>query len=171
MTDEEKKARRRAYQLEWARNKRARDPETVRAKQREQERARSAERTAWKQAYRLANQEHVRALGRASQKKAVEQRREAVAAVKVARGCVDCGYNAHPAALDFDHIDRLTKDRTVSWLVSHNAPMARIVAEIEKCEVVCANCHRIRTVERGDWKKPVATVPDSVLAETPGGAL
>lgn len=152
MTDAEKKARRRAYQNQWARNKRAQDPETVRAKQREQEQARSVERAAWKRAYRLANTDHVRALGRAAQQKAIERRREVVAAIKTASGCVDCGFNAHFAALDFDHIDRQEKCKTVSWLVSHGAPMQQILDEIEKCEVVCANCHRIRTVERRDWE-------------------
>lgn len=59
-------------------------------------------------------------------------------------GCVDCGYNKHPDALDFDHTDG--KTRNIGTLRS----MKRVLEEIErhKCEVVCANCHRIRTAER-----------------------
>lgn len=65
-------------------------------------------------------------------------------AYKLERGCLDCGYKGHPAALDFDHTDGKTKD--ISFLAS----IKRVLKEIEqhKCEVVCANCHRIRTVNR-----------------------
>lgn len=64
-------------------------------------------------------------------------------AYKVARGCVDCGYNAHPAALDFDHIG---DSKTIN--VCNAKSIAQAEAEIAKCEVVCSNCHRIRTVRR-----------------------
>lgn len=63
--------------------------------------------------------------------------------VKVSRGCTDCGYNKHPAALDFDHV-RGEK----SILVSFCKSKAQAVKEIEKCEVRCACCHRIKTWER-----------------------
>lgn len=66
---------------------------------------------------------------------------------KLSKGCVDCGYRAHAAALDFDHIDGSTKHFTVAKAVAW-AP-EKVWAEVEKCEVVCANCHRIRTNERG----------------------
>jgi hypothetical protein len=62
--------------------------------------------------------------------------------VKMERGCVDCGYRAHPAALDFDHLC----DKAV--LVSFAKSKAQADAEIAKCEVRCANCHRIKSWER-----------------------
>lgn len=65
---------------------------------------------------------------------------------KVERGCVDCGYNASPVALDFDHLPGSGKRRDVSLMAT--CSWAAILAEIEKCEVVCSNCHRIRTQER-----------------------
>lgn len=34
-----------------------------------------------------------------------EERRKLIDEIKVSRGCCDCGYNTHPAALQFDHID------------------------------------------------------------------
>ena len=67
---------------------------------------------------------------------------------KVARGCVDCGYNAHPRALDFDHVDG-TKAAGVNRMVRDRRARSAVLAEIAKCEVVCANCHRVRTWERG----------------------
>lgn len=67
-------------------------------------------------------------------------------AIKVARGCADCGYNAHPAALDFDHLPSFEKKMDVSKMYAK--PWHEITEEMAKCEVVCANCHRIRTMER-----------------------
>jgi hypothetical protein len=67
-----------------------------------------------------------------------------VGELKMRLGCTDCGYNAHPAALDFDHTDG--KTRNVGKLRSMRAVLEEI--ERHKCEVVCANCHRIRTNNR-----------------------
>jgi hypothetical protein len=74
--------------------------------------------------------------------------REYLNKVKIERGCRDCGYNAHPAALDFDHV-RGEKEVLVSFAKS----IARADKEIEKCEVRCANCHRIATWERRRFAK------------------
>jgi hypothetical protein len=69
-------------------------------------------------------------------------------ALKVARGCADCRYNAHPAALEFDHLPGTVKRSTIGTLVGTGLPMPLIEEELAKCEVVCAICHRIRTAER-----------------------
>jgi hypothetical protein len=66
--------------------------------------------------------------------------------IKVERGCVDCGYNAHPAALDFDHLPGVDKLHCVGAMTTYS--WSNIEAEIAKCEVRCANCHRIKTRER-----------------------
>ena len=78
-----------------------------------------------------------------------QAKRDAVDAHKLSVGCVDCGYNAHPAALQYDHVVPGGKGTDVSLLVSSGATIQEIMAEIEKCEVVCANCHAIRTHGRG----------------------
>jgi hypothetical protein len=89
---------------------------------------------------------------RASRKRRnVATRRELVAevsALKVARGCADCGFNKHPEALDFDHLPGAVKLGGVGYLLARNGTRETVFAEIAKCEVVCANCHRIRTAER-----------------------
>lgn len=72
--------------------------------------------------------------------------------LKLKLGCADCGYAKHPAALEFDHLPGTDKVAPVASMVL--ADMTRLLAEIAKCEVVCANCHRIRTTDRGQWAKP-----------------
>jgi len=64
--------------------------------------------------------------------------------VKLARGCTDCGYNAHPAALDFDHRDPASKTDDIGKMYGR-ATTDRIYAEVNKCDVRCANCHRVKT--------------------------
>jgi hypothetical protein len=79
--------------------------------------------------------------------------RQTVDAIKTARGCESCGYREHPAALDFDHIDPTTKYRTRSGRIVHLSDMIKgdryglstIFAEIDKCRILCANCHRVHT--------------------------
>lgn len=60
--------------------------------------------------------------------------------------CVDCG-EADILVLEFDHIREKTAD--VSTLLTGAHSWSRILSEIEKCDVRCANCHRIRTSR--DW--------------------
>ena len=63
---------------------------------------------------------------------------------KMSKGCAVCGYNKHPAALHFDHIDPTTKE---CELGDNTVSMPRILKEIEKCQVLCANCHAEKTWE------------------------
>ena len=66
---------------------------------------------------------------------------------KLDKGCMDCGYNKHHAALQFDHIPNTEKKFSVGSGTSQSKKM--LMEEINKCEVVCANCHTIRTFDRG----------------------
>jgi hypothetical protein len=72
-----------------------------------------------------------------------EKRYVKINAYKLARGCIDCGYNDDPRALDFDHRDPSLKVRGVAMMLTFS--WAKIVAELDKCDVRCANCHRIKT--------------------------
>lgn len=62
---------------------------------------------------------------------------------KLEKGCIDCGYNKHHSALEFDHI-KGKKTLNIAWAKS----ISQAKKEIEKCEVVCSNCHRVRTYNR-----------------------
>lgn len=63
--------------------------------------------------------------------------------------CIDCGCT-DIRCLEFDHV-RGKKTANIAVLLKNAASWPRIEAEIAKCEVRCANCHRIKTLERGRW--------------------
>lgn len=67
--------------------------------------------------------------------------------------CQSCGIADH-RVLDFDHIDPMTKEMLISQ--SYNKPLRVLEAEISKCRLLCANCHRVATWESGgfdSWKR------------------
>lgn len=72
--------------------------------------------------------------------------------------CVDCG-ESDPLVLEFDHLR--DKIANVSAMVLKNRPWEVIEAEIEKCQVVCANCHRRRTAARARTYRYLRSVGDA----------
>lgn len=77
-------------------------------------------------------------------------RREAINKIKIEKGCERCGFNEHPAALCFDHIDPSTKSFNVSQ--DPKRAWGEMLAEIEKCRVLCSNCHTIHTYNEKHWQ-------------------
>jgi hypothetical protein len=74
---------------------------------------------------------------------------------KVEKGCMDCGYNAHHAGLEFDHrIPRKGKTKAIAGLVSRGRNT--LLKEIDKCDVVCKTCHGVRTWTRLQEEKTSA---------------
>lgn len=72
---------------------------------------------------------------------------EYIRGIKSNTKCADCKKKYHWFQMDFDHV-RGKKDRPVSEMVAQKVSLTRIKAEIDKCELVCANCHRLRTFNR-----------------------
>lgn len=68
--------------------------------------------------------------------------------LKESTPCADCGNFFPHFVMDFDHLGEIDKEAIVSKLVGSGYDIPRIKREIEKCELVCANCHRIRTFTR-----------------------
>ena len=66
---------------------------------------------------------------------------------KEGRPCSDCGAIYHPAAMHWDHRPGTAKVTEVSHLV-RRASRGAALKEIRKCDLVCANCHAVRTYER-----------------------
>lgn len=77
-------------------------------------------------------------------RKVVEQNKQ--------KPCADCGIQYPYYVMDYDHIDPSNKTAKVSAMV-YAGSMPLLLDEIEKCEVVCANCHRIRTHNRNYTRK------------------
>jgi hypothetical protein len=74
--------------------------------------------------------------------------RKEVAHLKEASPCADCG-NFYPHyVMDYDHLGEIQKVDSVSRLITIKAGRRAVMEEIEKCELVCSNCHRVRTHER-----------------------
>lgn len=94
--------------------------------------------------------------------KAVSKRRKRLKemSIKYKGGkCINCGYNRCNAALDFHHIDATQKNFGVS-LDGLTRSWEKIKEELDKCILVCANCHReihsgilqpSEVIQRGKW--------------------
>lgn len=71
---------------------------------------------------------------------------------KRSKSCADCGYSNKdfPLTLDFDHV----RGKKLFNIAAFNGVgWERIKKEIEKCDIVCSNCHRIRSQKRINTKK------------------
>lgn len=79
------------------------------------------------------------------------ERRKWIDEIKLSRGCTDCGYKEHPAALQFDHVDPSKKAFQIS--ISFMRNWESILAEIAKCVVRCANCHAVKTATNKENRK------------------
>ncbi len=103
---------------------------------------------AW---YEKNKERHLKNVGRRN----VAYRRELaarLAAYFAAHPCVDCG-EADVRCLQFDHRDRSAKKANVSKMLSNSLPWRRILEEIDKCDVRCANCHSKKTAaEINSWR-------------------
>ena len=103
----------------------------------------------WKEYYRAYNALYSRTHRvtiNAQRRKQYRAQMQLAATIKLARGCLDCGYHEHPSALDFDHRDAQAKRFSIGkqyGAVSNQ----KLLDEIAKCDVRCANCHRIKTAK------------------------
>lgn len=89
------------------------------------------------------NKEKAKGWIKLNQKKLKLRNREYVKEYLKTHPCVDCGLT-DIRCLDFDHV-RGVKLKALSKLSATSYSLNTIKAEIEKCEVRCANCHRIKT--------------------------
>ena len=86
-------------------------------------------------------------------REAQRRRREKLFQVKVKLiellgGKCKCGFK-DPRALEFDHINPKTKSFNIC--LNLHQPFSLLVREAKKCQVLCANCHRLKTCEENDW--------------------
>lgn len=87
-------------------------------------------------------------------------KRKAVSAFKMRKGCARCGTkNVEPWELHCDHLPGTEKVDNVSDMISQDYSWVRIWEEIDKCQILCAPCHRIVTEERKTQNHEVSNRP------------
>lgn len=64
--------------------------------------------------------------------------------------CLDCGVSYPPIVMEFHHRDKSQKEITPSQALARRSRQG-VLDEIAKCDLLCANCHRLRHVDDGDW--------------------
>lgn len=70
------------------------------------------------------------------------EKKQMVNNLKKSSGCQSCGIK-NPVVLQFHHREKESKTKSISMLVAETASLERIAKEIEKCVILCANCHLI----------------------------
>jgi hypothetical protein len=77
--------------------------------------------------------------------------------------CQLCGYNRCLGALVFHHRDPSEKDFNISLFRKRNVDNFHLIRELEKCVMLCANCHA--EVHAGLWADKLAEIPESELMD------
>ena len=121
------------YQNQWRANNR----EHMREKSRNRYAANPGQRQEIARNYRSRHP----ARSKASRDRQRQEKRDWIAAYKSERGCLHCGIKDH-RVLDLHHINGADKEAAVSQLANRSSWQA-LKAEAAKCQVLCANCHRI----------------------------
>lgn len=86
--------------------------------------------------YKKNKEKHIKSVS-----KVTKTRKNFVLKIKKESGCVKCGYNKNPIALQFHHIDPSTKKFNISEQLT--CCIEKLKQEIDKCVILCANCHII----------------------------
>ncbi|HZQ07219.1 MAG TPA: hypothetical protein VFD70_11620 [Anaerolineae bacterium] len=79
-----------------------------------------------------------------------QRNRQLITEYLLTHPCVDCG-ESDVVVLEFDHVGG--KERLISKMVRAGVAWERVLAEIEKCEVRCGNCHKKKTAREHGWFK------------------
>ena len=90
--------------------------------------------------YYQRNRKHLLEKQRGKNQRLAENRRKWLVEYKRTLSCAHCGEN-HPAALTFHHKKSSDKSFEIGNAVALGVSLQKLIAEIEKCEVLCANCH------------------------------
>lgn len=75
--------------------------------------------------------------------------------------CTDCKNTYPPYVMDYDHLEPTLKFKEISRMILNRFQLHKILDEINKCELVCSNCHRIR----GHKRRIQGKMPESGLSE------
>ena len=92
-----------------------------------------------KAAYMRSYYQRNRAKWRRQHAERARERRVYLAELKAARGCSQCSED-DPRVLQFHHRDESEKEFTIGAAVNYRS-LEALLREVEKCDVLCANCH------------------------------
>ena len=81
-----------------------------------------------------------------SRKELRKRNQDFIREYKESHQCTDCGIRYHYSQMDLDHIK--DKQKNISRMVNSSQSIKTIMEEMAKCDLVCANCHRLRTWSR-----------------------
>ena len=88
----------------------------------------------------------------AARKRSTERNRDFIKALLSSSSCNDCGHNDW-RVLEFDNLPTHTKDRDISDMICIGISLKKLSSEIAKCDIVCSNCHSLRTFQRSNsWR-------------------
>jgi len=85
------------------------------------------------------------------------KRQQEVTDLKLAVGCQVCGYKGCYSSLHFHHKDPEIKEYSISWGVQRQLSGDNIQKELDKCIIVCSNCHG--EIEQGITECPEIEIP------------
>ena len=88
--------------------------------------------------------------------------REYLWGIKSKTPCQDCGKMYHPVAMQFDHVRGLKKFNLSKPIKTWTS----VFEEISKCDIVCSNCHHVRTFTRSTQAKVAIVSKDPQLTFT-----
>lgn len=91
--------------------------------------------------------EHVENIRKISAKKRIGNNVQRVRALKD-KPCTDCGHTYPHYVMQFDHRDPSNKRMAIATLCRNTVAWKHVEEEIAKCDLVCANCHAVRTWNR-----------------------
>ena len=66
-------------------------------------------------------------------------------------GCAVCG-EKDPIVLEFNHLDMATKSFNLGESARLGMSLENLMREVEKCEILCANCHKRKTAKQLNWR-------------------
>jgi hypothetical protein len=90
--------------------------------------------------YYQRNRKHLLNKQKEKNRRFAESRRKWLVEYKKKLSCIRCG-ETHPATLTFHHKNGSDKSFEIGNAIVLGVSLKRLMAEIEKCEVLCANCH------------------------------
>lgn len=131
---------------------------------------RAAAQRAWKQknpSYRAGYLRKYRETARGKEvvqtasRRQKARKRDAVLKHKAAP-CLDCQGIFHPEAMEFDHREPADKSFSIASF-GRRVGLETLETELLKCDLVCANCHRVRTARRREGLPAVLPPPEYVI--------